>query len=133
MRTRITGIAVLIGLAAGLSPIALSSDQTSVAEAAAKDNAATPDGRKYGETVGQAFGREHGVTVRECAKSIKRPELSDFDLFLRIEPTGGVEEVLVKPRTNISSCIQGKLARWKAPRPPHAGFWVKIAVNLKRK
>ena len=122
-----------MGLTAGLSPICLSNDPTSVAEAAAKDHSATPEGKQYGETVGQAFGREHGVTVGQCAKAAKRPDLTDFVLLLRIETTGVVDEVLAKPRTSLSGCMQGKLARWKVPRPPHAGFWVKIAVNLKRK
>ena len=133
MKTTIMGIAVIVGLTAGVSPMGLTNDATSVAEAAAKDDAATPDGKKYGETVGQAFGREHGVTVGQCAKATKRSDLSDFDLLLRVETTGVVEEVLVKPRTSLSGCMQGKLTKWKVPRPPHGAFWVKIAVNLKRK
>ena len=81
MRTIIMGIAVLMGLTAGLSPNVFSNDKSSVVEAAAKDDAATPDGKKYGEIVGQAFGKEHGVTVGQCAKATKgRPDLRVVDL-----------------------------------------------------
>ena len=134
MRTRIiTGIVVLTALTAGPARIALSDDECIAAEAAAKADAATPTGERYQETVGQAFGKDHGVTVGQCAKTTKRPDLSDFGLLLRVGATGVVEEVLVKPRTNLSGCVQGKLAGWKVPEPPHAGFWVKVAVSLKRK
>jgi hypothetical protein len=103
------------------------------AEAAAKADAATAAGGKYDETVGQAFGKDHGPTIGRCAKAAKRPDLSDFDLFLRVDATGVVEEVLVKPATNISGCVQTKLAGWKVPPPARAGTWVKVSVKLKRK
>ena len=134
MRMRIImGITLLTGLTGGPARSALSDDQTTAAEAAAKADAATPAGEKYQETVGRAFGRDHGVTVGQCAKATKRPDLSDFDLLLRVGAEGVVEEVLVKPRTNLSGCVQGNLTDWKVPGPPHAGFWVRVAVNLKRK
>jgi hypothetical protein len=129
----IMGISLLTGLTGGPARSALSDDQTTAAAAAAKADAATPGGEKYQETVGQAFARDHGVTVGQCAKATKRPDLSDFDLLLRVKAEGVVEEVLVKPRTNLSGCVQGKLTGWKVPGPPHAGFWVGVAVNLKRK
>lgn len=132
MKTRLLGIAALAGLTAGLAGIGLADEQTTAAEAAAKAAAATPEGKTYEETVGRAFGREHGSTVGQCAKGARRADLSDFDLLLRMEATGVVEEVLVKPRTNLASCVQGKVAGWKVLAPPHAGFWVKLAVNLKR-
>jgi hypothetical protein len=75
----------------------------------------------------------HGVTVGQGAKATKRPDLLDFDLLLRVEAEGGVEEVLVKPRTNLSGCVQGKLTGSKVPGPPHAGFCVRVAVNLEQK
>lgn len=130
---RIMALALLTGLSAAPALRALSDDPTAAAEAAAKANAGSPAGKKYEETVGQAFGRDHGVTVGQCAKAAKRPELSDFDLFVRVDSAGTVGEALVRPRTNLSGCVQGKLPGWKVKEPPHDAFWVKIAVNLKRK
>lgn len=130
---RIAVLALLAGLSAAPILVALSDDQTVAAEAAARTNAGTPTGEKYQETVGQAFGRDHGGTVGQCAKATKRPQLSDFDLFLRVDAAGAVGEVLVQPATSFSACVQGKLSGWKVPEPPHAAFWVKVAVKLKRK
>jgi hypothetical protein len=105
----------------------------SAAESAAKAGAQTPDGKKFGEALGQAFGREHGTTIQGCAKDTKRPDLSDFDLLLRIDGTGVVDQALVKPSTNLATCVQQKVVGWKTSLPPYAGFWVQVAVNLKRK
>jgi len=102
------------------------------AEAAAKSWSATPEGRQFGEAIGGAFGREHSKTVGACVKSTPRPSLANFSLLLRVNAAGVVEEALVTPGTNVSTCVQGKLAQWKAATPPRAG-WVKVNVNLTRK
>ena len=78
-----------------------------------------------------AFGREHSGTVGACAKSVRRPDLQNFDLLLKIGP-GTADEVLVRPSTNLSDCVRGKLAGWRVPPPPEAGYWVKVVVALKR-
>ena len=134
MSTRmIMAIVVLAGLNLGSAQTARADDQTAAAEAAAKADAATPEGEKYQESVGRAFGKEHGATVGECARSTRRPDLSDFVLLLRVAAAGVVQEVLVKPRTNLSGCVQARLTGWKLTPPPRAGFWVRIQVDLKRK
>ena len=135
--TMLTTTTMILALVAGLSATTVLSgvadDEFAAAEAAAKANSGTPAGAKYQATVGQAFGREHGVTVGKCAKETKRPQLTDFNLFLRMDAAGAVEQVLVQPRTNLSGCVQDKLPGWKVPEPPHAEFWVKVPVTLKRK
>lgn len=133
MNTRTMVLPLLAALCATPALQALSDEPTAAAEAAAKANAGTPAGEEYRKAVGQAFGKDHAATVGQCAKAVKRPQLTDFDLFLRVDGGGGVGEVLVQPRTNLSGCVQGKLAGWKVPEPPQAPFWVKVAVNLKRK
>ena len=119
----------------GLMPAAPApgQDPVAAAETAAKADADTPGGKAFGEALGEAFGREHGLTIQRCAKETKRPDLSDFDLLLRVDPSGAVDQALVKPVTNLATCVQGKLAGWKTSVPPHPGFWVEVAVNLKRK
>ena len=125
--------AVLVAL--WLVPVysALGQDPLSAAESAAKAGAETAEGKKFGEVLGQTFGREHGVTIQRCAKETKRPDLSDFDLFLRIDGAGVVEQAWVKPGTNLATCVQSKVVGWKTSLPPHAGFWGRVGVNLKRK
>jgi hypothetical protein len=108
-------------------------DELSRAEDAAKAAAETPDGKTFGETVGQAFGREHGGTIQDCAKKTKRPDLSDFALLVKVDEAGLVERALVKPPTNLAECVRSAMAGWKTGRPPQPGTWVKIAVTLKKR
>jgi hypothetical protein len=122
-------VAILPLVGAG---VAQGQDRLPAAIAAAADNANTPDGKKFTEAVGQAFGREHKSTIQSCAKSVRRPDLSSFSLLLRVNGTGVVDQALVKPRTNLSGCVQGKVTEWKAGVPPREDYWVKIDVNLKR-
>jgi hypothetical protein len=107
--------------------------QISQAKSAAEADAGTAEGKKFGEAVAQAFGREHGSTIQRCAKETKRPDLSDFDLFLRLDVTGVVDQAIEEPATAIATCVRRKMSGWKVSTPPHAGFWVKVDVNLKPK
>lgn len=106
---------------------------SSEAEAAAKADAETAEGKAFGEALAQAFGREHSSTIQRCAKGAKRPDLSDFDLFVRLDGTGVVDQAAVSPATTLATCVQAKMAGWKVSAPPRAGFWVKVDVNLKSK
>ena len=106
-------------------------DRLAVAEATAAASAASEPGKQYEVLVGQAFGKAHGTTIGACTRESKRPDLSNFSLFLRVGGEGVVEEALVKPETNISVCVRTRLAGWKAPLPPSPGLWVRIGVNLK--
>lgn len=109
------------------------SDPVAAAESAAEAAAATPEGKKYQDDVATVFGRDHGKSIRSCAKEVKRPELSDFHVFVRVSMVGQVEEALVKPSTNLAACLQGKLMGWKVSAPPKAGSWVSVHVKLKTK
>jgi len=116
-----------------LAPCAFGQVQISQAETAAKADAGTEEGKTFGEALAQAFGREHGSTIQRCAKEAKRPDLSNFDVFLRLDGAGVVDQALVEPATALATCVREKLPGWKSSAPPHAGFWVKVDVNLKRK
>ena len=103
------------------------------AESAAKAAAATPEGKKYEDEVGTAFGRDHGKSIQTCAKEVKRPDLSDFQVFVRVGAAGQVEEALVKPSTTLAACLRTKLKAWKVGVPPRPDHWVSVQVKLKRK
>jgi hypothetical protein len=107
--------------------------QISQAKSAAETDAGTEEGKKFGEALAQAFGREHGSTIQRCAKETKRPDLSDFDLLLRLDGTGVVDQAFEEPATALATCVREKMSGWKVSAPPHAGFWVKVDVDLKRK
>lgn len=105
-------------------------DSVAVAEAAAKANAATPAGKSYVEELGRAFGREHSRTVGACARATRRPNLTNFELFIQAERDGRVLSVLATPETNLSTCVRDRLKAWKVPAPPGAAYWARIDVLL---
>jgi hypothetical protein len=90
-------------------------------------------GKPFVETVGKAFEREQSATFSVCAKEVRRPDLSDFTLLLKVAGDGLVSEALAQPATNLASCMCGKLKGWKVATPPQVGAWVKIEVHLKPK
>ena len=128
-------------LAIGLAAVVVSGSSRSVAaedpvaavESAAAAAAATPEGKKYEEEVATAFGRDHGKSIQTCAREVKRPDLSDFQVFVRVSAAGQVEEALVKPSSNLADCVRAKLTPWKLGVPPRPDQWVRIQVKLKRK
>lgn len=130
---RVAIASAVMALMSAPFPSTLALDDVSVAETAAKTGAETPEGKKFGEALGTAFGGEHGSTIQGCAKQVKRAELSDLDLFLRVGEGGTVDQALVRPAGAIATCVRDKMPGWKVLPPPHAGFWVKVSVNLKGK
>jgi len=124
--------ALAILLAAPGHPASRQED-LAAAEAAAKAAAGTPEGRKFEETMGQAFGKEHSVTIQRCARETKGRDLKDFALFLKVDGAGVVERALVEPETALSACVESRMKGWQAPAPPHPGHWVRVSVLLKGK
>ena len=120
-------------LLSGMSESVAAEDPVAAAESAAEATAATPEGKKYEDQVGTAFGRDQGKSIQVCAREVKRPDLSDFHVFVRVSAAGQVEEALVKPSTNLAACLQGKLRAWKVGAPPHADQWVSVHVKLQSK
>jgi hypothetical protein len=117
----------------GLSQGVVAEDPVTAAERAAQASAATSEGKKYEDEVATAFGRDQGKAVQACAREVRGPDVSEFSVLVRVSAVGEVEEVLVKPSTNVAACLQGKLKGWKVGRPPQADSWVRLQVRLKGK
>ena len=117
----------------GLPGRVVAEDPLAAAERAAQSSAVTSEGKKYEDEVATAFGRDQGKTLQTCAREVKRPDLSEFKVLVRVSAVGEVEEVLVKPSTSIAACLQGKLKAWKVGIPPQADSWVSLQVKLKSK
>lgn len=127
----VIGPTVLAMLMAVVESAGQVDDRVRAAETAASANASTPDGKAYEDKVGKAFGRDQSASVQQCAKSSRRVALLDFDLFLRVNTDGVVEDVLVRPASTLSTCVQGKLAKWRVPTPARPDYWVNVAVKLR--
>jgi hypothetical protein len=125
-------VVLLSGLPAAGTPAGVD-DSFAAAEAEAKAATETPEGKKFADAVGAAFGREQSAAFTRCAKQTKRPDLSNFDLLMRVDAAGNVDGTLARPATNLAECVRTSLKGWKVGVPPRAGQWVKIGVNLKKK
>jgi len=129
----VSAAALLLALSLAAFVPCLAADDLPTAEAAAKAGSESAEGKKFGDDLGEAFGREQASTIQRCAKVTKRPDLSNFDLFVRVDGAGVVDQALVNPPTNLAVCVRDTMPGWKVPAPPQAGFWVKVGVNLKSK
>ena len=127
----VIGSTVLAMLMAVVESAGQVDDRVRTVETAASANASTLEGKSYEDKVGKAFGRDQSASVQQCAKSSSKVALSDFDLFLRVNTDGVVEDVLVRPASTLSTCVQGRLAKWRVPAPARPDYWVKIAVRLR--
>lgn len=129
--TLVMGLAaMLLGGGSGGSTV---EDPVATAANAAEASAATAEGKKFEDDVGVAFGRDQGKSVQACAKETKRPDLSEFRLFIQVNEAGYAEQALVKPSTNLAACVQGKVKGWRVGVPPKADAWVSVYVRLQRK
>lgn len=82
--------------------------------------------------MGKEFGAAYGPKLSECAKQVKQPELRDFEVLVKLSLNGGVEDALVKPETNLASCLKDQLVGGSLPVPETGGYWVRIGMKLKR-
>ena len=126
--------AVLVALSLGLliSSFAEEKPAVDVAFADAKRNAQRPGGQAFQAAVGKAFGAAYGSKVSECAKRVKKPDLRDFELLVKLSINGRIEDALVRPDTNLAVCLREELTDGSLPAPETNGYWVRIGLKLKR-
>lgn len=124
---------ILVILSAVLTTAAFSSaadkKQISDAIAAVEANLKTPAGKKYDELMGKEFPVRYLPSMKQCKQST--PNLDPFDMFLKLDAEGKVEEVLVHPETQFAICLRNALHGGRFSAPPHAAYWVNIHMQLK--
>jgi hypothetical protein len=129
------GLAVSLSLSLLLPLAASAGDEPTPFDTAldeAKRNAKRAGGEAFEASVGKEFGKAHGAKISACAKRVSKPDLGNFDLLVKLSLSGHVEEALVRPETNLATCLRDgmKDARLPAPETPH--YWAHIGLKLKR-
>jgi len=124
-------LAVLLSLAA----LCLAADkkQMEAALSAVETNLKTSAGKQYDDLIGKEFPEKFLPSVRQCKQSLPPGATIDpFDMFLKLNSDGKVQEVLVYPETQFAGCLRTALLAGKFSSPPHGDYWINIHMQLKR-
>ena len=91
-----------------------------------------PGGRAFQSAVGKQFGAAFGPKLSGCAKQVRKPDLRDLAVLVKLSVNGRIEEALVRPETNRGLCLLDELKGGSLPAPETEGYWVHIGLKLKR-
>ena len=134
MGLQLRGLAILLAVLLSHNSICSGADkkQLAAALAAVDANLKTPAGKQYDELIGKEFPERYWSRVRQCKQSIPAGTTVDpFDMFLSLNAEGKVQEVLVYPETQFTSCVRTALLAGKFSNPPHSDYWINIHIELK--
>ncbi|MDP9194733.1 MAG: hypothetical protein M3P06_23805 [Acidobacteriota bacterium] len=118
------------GLCVLLLTLPVLADQFDDALAAAKANAKTSEGANYDTTFGRAFAEKHAGTMVRCTQEVPVAGLANFDLLVNVDGAGVVDQVLVRPTTEVARCLQAAVQKDTYPEPPEPKYWVHVAMSI---
>jgi len=117
--------------AAGSSPDQSQTVTFAEAVRAADANSATPEGKRYDGQLAQFASEHEGAAMGACVEASKVPDMSSFQVVLRLTAKGKVNQALVKPETNVGVCFRDKMKTEAFPAPPKADYWIRIDMQLR--
>jgi hypothetical protein len=89
----------------------------------ADDQSHTPLGKSYDGACGVYFAQRHAKSIDACFGSVPIPNLSPFDVLVRVTSSGGVEKIISRPKTNMSNCLVEAMNGDTFPIPPTPDYW----------
>jgi hypothetical protein len=116
-----------------MSALCLAADkkQLSDALAAVDANLKTSAGKQYDEQIRKEFTAKYMASLRQCKQSLPAGTSVDtFDMFLKLNAEGKVQEGLVYPETQLAVCTRAALLMGKFSTPPHDNYWINIHFQL---
>lgn len=116
-----------------LSSAANKQQQVSDAFAAAEANFKTTAGKQYDSSFGKELSANYMASVKQCKDSLPAgSKLEPFDILLKLGVQGKVQEVLLYPEVQLSSCVRTALLPATFSNPPHGNYWVNVHLNFKQ-
>jgi hypothetical protein len=107
--------------------------QLADAVAAVDANLKTTAGKQYDETIGNEFPARFQSSVKQCKQSLPAGSTaSPFDMLLKLDARGKVQEVLVDPETALALCTRTALLAGSFSPPPRGDYWINIHMQFKR-
>jgi hypothetical protein len=126
--------ATLLALWLFLASLSLAGDkkQLTAAVAAVDANLKTSAGKQYDESLGKEFPGKYLPSLKQCKQSLSAGSSIDpFDMFLKLNADGRVQEVLVYPVTQFAVCTRTALLAGEFSKPPHGDYWINIHMQFK--
>jgi hypothetical protein len=90
----------------------------------------TSEGKQYDEALGKEFSAKYLASIKQCKQASASAE--PFDMFIKLDREGKVQEVLVYPETPYPVCCRTALQTGKFSPPSHGDYWVNVHLELKR-
>ena len=94
-------------------------------------NLKTAAGKQYDEKIGQEFPLKYLSSVRQCKQANPSTSLDAFDILLRLNAEGKVQEALAYPETALAVCAAAALQSGQFSAPPHGDYWINIHLQPK--
>src|SRR5258708_27036545 len=95
----------------------------------ARTNLTTAEEKRYDAS----HAGYYGPTMGSCVEAAKKPDLSSFQLLLKLGADGRVTKAVVGPETNLSLCFRDKLEGSIRPKPPRPDYWVLVEMSLSQR
>ena len=68
--------------------------------------------------------------MSSCFGSVPNPDLSPFDVLVRVAASGRVEKILSQPKTKMSECLVKAMKDDTFPIPPVPDYWWHLHMIL---
>jgi hypothetical protein len=102
------------------------------AQKVARANAKTAAGRRYQPLFAKRFSESQAAELGRCVERQSAPDLSPFEALAEVDAAGSVEEVLVRPASNVALCLRETIRKARFPRPPRGRYWTSTVLRMKK-
>ena len=127
IRTMLAILVILAGMCFGADK-----KQLTAALAAVDANLKTSAGKQYDELIGKELPEKYFSSIKQCKQSLPPGAgINPFDMFLKLNNDGKVQEVLIYPETQFAGCTRNVLLVGKFSKPPHDDYWINVHMEFK--
>lgn len=97
----------------------------------AKEFSNRPDGKDYETSVVKGLGASMANFMRDCASYLTEEKLNDFEVILKIEPSGNITDAFARPHNALSTCFKGLISETKCLPHQFDSFVFHIEMKIK--
>ena len=107
----------LVAFALAMAGCATSPDVFDVNRRQAVKNSQTPEAKDYVQAFYPAIGQDLANLLKKCTSDFPAAEVDSFELVFRIDRWGEPKAVLVKPVTDLTTCVATGFWYFRFPHP----------------